>query len=115
MSNGSGKAPPGVMLYYDLVPCLAGFSDADLGSLFRAVLLYGSTGEIPSFDGSLHVAWAFIRPRIDRDAEQYVLKAKKARYAAYVREEKARGRTALSYDEWTIDDTLRSLPPVCGR
>ena len=109
------KTPPGVMLYYDLLPCLEAFTDAELGQLFKAILQYGATGEFVDLTGSLSIAWAFIRPRIDRDAEQYVLKAKKARYAAYVREEKARGRTALPYDEWTIDDTLRSLPPVCGR
>ena len=109
------KTAPGVMLYYDLLPCLEEFSDADLGVLFRAILQYGATSEPPTLTGNLAIAWAFIRPRIERDAAQYTEKVRKARYAAYVREEKARGRTALSYDEWTIDDTLRSLPPVCGR
>lgn len=109
------KKPPGVMLYYDLLPCLEAFTDAELGQLFKAILQYGATGEVIDLTGSLSIAWALIRPRIDRDAEQYALKAKKSRYAAYVREEKARGHTALSYDEWAIDDTLRSLPPVYGR
>jgi len=115
MRNGPGKVPPGVMLYYDLVPCLESFTDAELGQLFKAILRYGATGEDVDLTGSLSIAWAFIRPRIDRDAEQYMLKAKKARYAAYVREEKARGRTAALYDEWSIEDALRTIPPAIRR
>ena len=105
------KTPPGVMLYYDLLPCLEAFTDAELGQLFKAILQYGATGEVVDLTGSLSIAWAFIRPRIERDAEQYTEKVRKARYAAYVREIKAKGRSPLPYAEWSIDDTLSSLPP----
>ena len=100
------------MLYYDLLPCLEVFSDTELGILFKAILRFGSTGATPAFTGSLSIAWSFISPRIKRDADQYTEKVRKARYAAYVRDAKGREHTVMSYDEWCIDDTLRSLPPT---
>ena len=106
------NSPPGVMLYYDLLPCLSAFSDQDLGKLFRAILQYRTPGDSPDFSDhiGLTVAWSFIRPRIERDVQQYNEKVRKARYAAYAREAKAKNHTVLDYTEWCVEDTLRSLP-----
>lgn len=110
------KTQPGVMLYFDLIPSLSHFSDEDLGLLFKAILLYASTGEGPNFQGKpVDVAWSFIKPRIDRDHDAYLEKAGKSRYAAYTRVEKARGFTPMSYDEWLIDERIRTLPPASMR
>lgn len=91
---------PGVMFYFDTGPCLARLSDAEAGQLFRAILAYGENGTVPTFEGMLGVAWDFIRPRIDRDSQQYSNKAQKSKYAVYCRECKNHGITPDDFDVW---------------
>ena len=65
------KERPGVMLYFDLRPCLKRLSNEEKGLLFEALMDYAQYGELPELDGMTGIAWDFIRPRIDRDAERY--------------------------------------------
>lgn len=65
------KERPGVMVYFDLRPCLKRLSLEDKGFLLEAILDYAQYGAPPELDGMAGVAWDFIRPRIDRDAERY--------------------------------------------
>ena len=57
---------PGVMLYFDLRPCLDHLTREEQGMLFQAILDYGETGCPPELPGALAIAWAFIQPRLDR-------------------------------------------------
>ena len=76
------KERPGVMIYFDLRPCLKRLSTEDKGFLLEAILDYAQYGELPELDGMAGVAWDFIRPRIDRDAERYEEVSERRRQAA---------------------------------
>jgi len=62
---------PGVMLYFDLRPCLRRLSNEEKGILFESILGYAQHGVVPELEGIPGVAWDFIRPRLDRDAQRY--------------------------------------------
>lgn len=73
---------PGVMLYFEMRPCLTCLSWEEKGRLLDAILAYGECGEIPELTGGLQIAWSFIRQRIDADNEKYQAKCERAREAA---------------------------------
>lgn len=78
-----GSSKPGVMLYFDLRPCLQRLTNEQKGVLLTAILDYAEDGEIPEIDDiAVGIAWDFIKPRIDRDAEAYAGKVEKAKAAA---------------------------------
>lgn len=62
---------PGVMVYFDLRPCLNRLSLREKGMLFDAILAYGQEQKLPEFRGALGVAWDFVQPDIDRDNKRY--------------------------------------------
>ena len=76
------KQKPGVMLYFDLRPCLQRLTNEQRGVLFTAILDYAESGVLPELvDVAVGIAWDFVKPRIDRDAEAYAGKVEKARAA----------------------------------
>ena len=81
------------MMYFDIRSGLKRLSKAEKGELFEAVLDYGEFGVIPTFDGLLGMAWDFIQPKIDRDAERYKKISEKRTEAANTRWEKSRSIT----------------------
>ena len=84
---------PGVMLYFDVVPCLERLSMEEKGRLFEAILYYGQFGVVPELEGMVGMAWDFIRPRLDRDAERYEEKREKLKANAKKRWEKEEMQT----------------------
>ena len=76
---------PGVMLYFEIRPCLARLTLDQQGQLFNAILDYGELGIEPNFDYMLGIAWDFIKPRLDRDKERYDELSRKRAEAAMVR------------------------------
>ena len=104
------KKQPGVMLYFDIRPCLNRMSRQEQGELFVAILDYAQYGVVPEMDGILGVAWDFIQPRLDRDREKYEQVTVQRNYAAYSREAKRRGETPLSFDDWKLTGDNESLP-----
>lgn len=101
-------ARPGVMFYFDIRPCIKRLSLEEKGQLFEAILDYGEYGAVPEVDGVLGIAWDFIQPKLDLDAERYETKVEQKRYATFVREVKKRGETPMSFDEWKqLTDTER--------
>lgn len=95
---------PGVMLYFDLRPCLKRLTGEQKGQLFEAILEYGEFGVAPDFDADigLAVAWDLIRPMIDRDNERYLAQVKKKQYAVYTRECKKNGIDAPDFETWRL-------------
>lgn len=89
-----------IMLYFDTAEAVARLTDADCGKLFKAMLHYAMTGEIPTFDGVLEFAWAFIQPKIDADGDRYNRKVLSSKYAAYCREQKKHDRKELSFEDY---------------
>ena len=83
------KQQPGVMLYFEIRPCLDRLTMDEQGQLFNAILNYGEEGIEPNFNYMLGIAWDFIKPRLDRDRERYQeicqkrTEAAQARWEAY--------------------------------
>lgn len=93
---------PGSMLYYDNIEPLAYLSREEKGDLFDAILNYGRDGILPQFDGMLAMAWAFIKPKLDRDDQRYNDTVISKRYATYCREAYKRGETPISSELWAM-------------
>ena len=99
-------ARPGIMLYFDIFEPIKVLPDADKGRLLVAMLEYGQTGTVPEFDGMLALAWGFIKPKIDKDSEEYNRTILKRQYATFCRDRKRKGEPEISFEEWmmTIGD-----------
>lgn len=93
-------ARPGIMVYFDMMGPIAVLSDADKGRLFLAMLEYGKSGKLPIFDGVLALAWEFVKPKIDKDEEEYNLSIMRRQYAAACRERKKKGEPEITFDDW---------------
>ena len=99
-------ARPGIMLYFDILEPIKVLPDADKGRLLVAMLEYGQSGIVPEFDGMLALAWGFVKPKIDKDSEEYNKTVLKRQYATFCRDRKRKGEPEISFEEWmmTIDD-----------
>lgn len=65
------------VLYHDIREPLKLLSDEERGRLFLALLDYSEFGIMPDYDGSLGMAFAFVRTSIDRDSEAWEAKRQK--------------------------------------
>lgn len=94
------------MVYFDLLPPLRVLSYEDKGRLIEAMLEYGQSGVVPEFDGMLALAWGFVKPKIDKDADEYNRTVLKRQFATFCRDRKKKGEQEISFEEWmmTIDD-----------
>ena len=99
-------ARPGIMLYFDILEPIRVLPDADKGRLLVAMLEYGQSGTLPEFTGMLALAWGFVRPKLDKDSEEYNRTILKRQYATFCRDRKRKGEPEISFEEWliTIDD-----------
>lgn len=107
-------AKPGSILYYDNIAALEHLSHEELGRLFLAILEYGRDGTEPQFNGMLAMAWAFLKPKLDRDEERYQQSVARSSYAAYCRETKKRGLPKVPKEVWSnmsIDERQQLLSP----
>ena len=94
-------ARPGIMVYFDMMGPLSKLPDADKGRLFWAMLEYGKNGTVPEFDGlALALAWEFVKPKIDKDEEEYNMSVLRRQYATTCRERKRKGEPEITFDEW---------------
>lgn len=95
-------ARPGVMLYFDMLEPIRVLPDADKGRLLVAILEYGKEGIVPEFNGMLALAWGFVRPKIDRDLEEYERTVLRRQYATFCRERKKKNEPEVSFEEWLM-------------
>lgn len=104
---------PGIMIYFDMLGPIRVLPDADKGRLLVAMLEYGQTGKAPAFDGMLALAWEFVRPKIDKDSEEYDRTVLKRQYATFCRDRKKKGEPDISFEEWllTIDKQANHVIP----
>lgn len=118
-------ARPGIMLYFDILEPIRVLPDEDKGRLLVAMLEYGKEGIVPEFEGMLALAWGFVKPKIDKDAEMYEISCVQREYAAFCKLRKKLGLPKISFEEWketdeherqrmTTDDNepLRAVDPV---
>lgn len=98
-------ARPGIMLYFDILEPIRVLPDAEKGQLFVAMLEYGQSGKEPKFQGMLAMAWGFVKPKLDKDSDEYNRTVLKRQYATYCRDCKKKGEPEPSFDVWmmTID------------
>ena len=99
-------ARPGIMLYFDILGPIRLLPDSDKGRLLVAMLEYGQSGIVPEFDGALALAWEFVKPKIDKDSEEYQKTVLKRQFATVCRDRKKNGEPDITFDEWlmTIDN-----------
>lgn len=93
-------ARPGIMLYFDILEPIRVLPDEDKGRLLVAMLEYGKEGIVPEFEGMLALAWGFVKPKLDKDKEEYERTILKRQYATYCRDRKKRGEPDVGFDEW---------------
>lgn len=99
-------ARPGIMLYFDILGPIRLLPDSDKGRLLVAMLEYGQSGMVPEFDGALALAWEFVKPKIDKDSEEYRKTVLKRQFATVCRDRKKNGEPDITFEEWlmTIDN-----------
>lgn len=93
-------ARPGIMLYFDILEPIKVLPDADKGRLLVAMLEYGKNGIVPEFDGMLALAWGFVKPKIDKDAESYEDSVLQRRYAAFCKKRRKLNLPKIPFEEW---------------
>ena len=76
------------VVYTDLDDSLASFTDAEVGSIFRAMLTYAREGRETDLSAREAVAFGFIKAQMDRDADKYDDIVEKRKAAVAAREEK---------------------------
>jgi hypothetical protein len=90
------------MLYFDILEPIRVLPDADKGRLLVAMLEYGQSGMVPEFTGMLALAWGFVKPKIDKDSEEYNRTILKRQYATFCRDRKKKNEPEISFDEWLM-------------
>ena len=99
-------ARPGIMIYFEILAAIKVLPLEDIGRLLIAMLEYGQEGIDPHFDGMLALAWGFVKPKLDKDKEEYNRTVLKRQYATFCRDRKKRGEPEIEFDDWLkiIDD-----------
>ena len=100
------------MLYFEIRDALRFLTLEEKGQLLDAVLEYGMFGTVPEFAGILGMAWAFVKPKLDVDAERYDNAVLQRRYAAAVREAKRNGTDFPSFSEWKSTTDIDRCNPL---
>lgn len=59
------------ILYHDYAEHFELLTDAELGQLLRAIMLYETDRITPDFNGALKMAFSFIKVNLDRDREKW--------------------------------------------
>lgn len=93
-------ARPGIMLYFDILEPIRVLPDSDKGRLLVAMLEYGQDGIVPEFDGMLALAWGFVKPKIDRDAEAYESAKVQREFASFCKQRKVLKLPKIPFEEW---------------
>lgn len=102
-------ARPGIMLYFDMLEPVRVLPDAEKGRLLVAMLEYGQFGKLPEFQGLLALAWAFVKPKLDRDGQTYENAKLQRKYAAFCRQRAARELPKIPFQQW-LDEGQRHEP-----
>lgn len=97
-------ARPGIMLYFDILEPIRALPDSDKGRLLVAMLEYGQSGIVPDFHGELGLtlAWGFVKPKIDKDSEEYNKTVLKRQFATFCRDRKKKGEPDITFEEWMM-------------
>ena len=91
---------PGIMIYFEIRPCLDTLPMEQRGELLTAMMDYGQTGEEPQLTGLLKALWPLIRVRLDCDTKRYDKIVIRNKYASYAKSAMKNNQEKLSYEKW---------------
>ena len=91
---------PGIMLYFELRPCIDQLQEKEKAELLVAMMDYGEYGSVPELSERVGLIWPLIRQKLDRDTKRYEQTVQNKRYAAYVRDCKYHGNEPLRRTDW---------------
>ena len=91
---------PGIMLYFEIRPCLDMMPMEMRGELLTAMMDYGEKGKEPKLTGILEALWPLIRVRLDCDTKRYDKIVIRNQYATYAKAAKKNNEEKLSYEKW---------------
>lgn len=74
---------PGIMMYFDMMEAISMMAAEDAHQLMQAILCYSRDAIEPVLEGQVAIAWAFVKPKLDRDAQAYQEKSSPRQYAVY--------------------------------
>ena len=91
---------PGIMLYFEICPCLKLMTQNEKGELLDAMMAYGQSGEEPELTEKLQIIWPLIRDKLDRDTDRYNRIVIRNEYASYAKSAAKNQEEKLSYSQW---------------
>ena len=91
---------PGIMMYFEIYPCLELMTREEKGDLLEALMYYGMTGKELELTGNLKLLWPLLKDRVDRDDNRYNRIVVRNQYASYVKSAQSKNQRTLSYEEW---------------
>lgn len=89
-NNNEECKRPGMMLYFDFVHKLKMLQPLQRLAVYDAILEYGMDGTEPQLKGQAAMAWAFIKPILDRDTARYRKVVASKKKAALIRGQQIR-------------------------
>jgi hypothetical protein len=87
---------PGIMLYFELRPCIEQLTRAQKGELLDAFMEYGEFSRVPELSKKVQLIWPLIQLKLDRDTERYEKTVMQKAYAGYVRQ----NPQPMSFEQW---------------
>ena len=93
------KTPKGFFTYFHHEAVLEALTDAQAGRVYKALLRYGSTGELPDFssDPASNVAFTLFRGEMEYNFERYREICENRSEAAKIREAAKRAQRLIEH------------------
>ena len=94
------KRPKGFFTYFHHAAVLDELTDAQAGQVYKALMNYGLTGEMPDFSSNeaCRITFTLLKTEIDFNFERYREICEKRQEIAKEREAKRRSRTDTLFD-----------------
>ena len=93
------KTPKGFFTYFHHEDVICALTDEEAGRLYKALIHYGTTGELPDFSSepAAKIAFAVFRSEIDFNFEKYREVCEKRSEIAKIREAEKRARRLIEH------------------
>lgn len=101
---------PGVMLYFELRPCLEKLTVQEKAEMLDALMDYGEYGQVPELSDRTSLIWPLVQLKLDRDTKRYGETVLRNQYANYTKSIGPK-ENRLSYPAWKEQRAFSELPP----
>ena len=95
---------PGIMLYFELRPCIEQMNQQEKAEMLDALMDYGEYGQTPELSEKLRMLWPLVQQKLDRDTDRYERTILQKKYAVQTRECRKKNLPIPSYDEWVKEE-----------